>query len=95
MNKKSKRISFIISFIPYILLILTGMYYSIFGYQGMFSNTLYYGWSGFEMSVFWITLAFTLQIPILPLCIIWQIIYLIVRHKEKRGNNDNRKNKIK
>ncbi len=83
MLKKRKifKIILIISFVPYIILLLISLYYSIFGYD-LYSMILpkylrtLYGMEAFYMVLMWYSIAFSF-IPILPLCFLYQIIYLV------------------
>ncbi|MBP5580243.1 MAG: hypothetical protein J6X85_00365 [Ruminococcus sp.] len=66
-------VSFILSYVPYVLLLLYCAYCSKFGFR-FFSVT--YGWEGF-WSAFIIMGAVFCVIPVLPFCLFWQILYLI------------------
>ncbi|MDR2558314.1 MAG: hypothetical protein LBC86_02040 [Oscillospiraceae bacterium] len=83
MKKKIYRKLFIISFVPFVLLLVYACYSAVFGYystpllpSGGGGWTLYGMEAIFEV-MFWYGLAFTI-IPILPICLIYQIVYLSV-----------------
>ena len=83
-KNKIFKVLFIISFLPYVVLILISIYYSIFGYNSglMFSSPIIYGIEAFGQSLFWnsLTLCF---IPILPIVLIYQIVYVIIKVVKK------------
>lgn len=80
-KRKIYKIIFIISFLPYVILLLISLYHAIFGYDlytmilPTYVKTLY-GMEAFLQTLIWnsIRLCF---IPILPICLIYQLIYLI------------------
>ena len=75
MNKqKLDKIILIISFIPYGLVLLSGILSAIFGVVFFFGTV--YGWDGFVIGVMGACIVM-LYIPILPACLIYQIVYLI------------------
>ena len=78
------RIWFRLSFIPLLLIVLYGVYSAIFGISFLWSVS--YGFYGFLTAVV-CGAAILVIIPVLPLCIVWQIIYLIRRHKAKKAEN--------
>jgi len=93
MKEKIKKIIFIISFIPYVILIFNIIRYYIFGYSfsmwGLdillcygFRAVYNYLWVTFSISCFGI---FT--IPLFVICIIYQIIYYKKLKKKKLVNN--------
>ena len=71
-KRKAAKIILIISFVPYGLVLLSGIHGAIFG-AGFFFDTVY-GWDGFLIGALGACLS---MIPIIPACIIYQIIYLI------------------
>ncbi len=81
--KRIFSVIFIISFIPYIILIGYGIYSAIFGYDvytwilPTYVGTLY-GLDAFleAVTVLGLSLFF---IPIIPICAIYEIIYLILK----------------
>ena len=78
------RIWFRLSLIPLLLIVLYGVYSAIFGISFLWSVS--YGFYGFLTAVV-CGAAILVIIPVLPLCIVWQIIYLIRRHKAKKAEN--------
>ena len=77
MKNKVAKILFLISFLPWIFVPINGILGAIFG-VGFFFNTCY-GWDGFLLGVLGALLGMTL-IPILPVCLVYEICY-IVRNK--------------
>ncbi len=81
--KKILSIIFIISFIPYIILLGYGIYSAIFGYDvytwilPTYVETIY-GLDAFleAVTVLGLSLIF---IPVIPICIIYDIIYLALK----------------
>lgn len=80
MKQKAPKIIFILSFIPYLLVLISGIAAAIFGAGFFFTN--YYGWDGFVLGVIISAMGMTTVIPIIPVCLIYQIAY-ILRHKIK------------
>lgn len=89
MNKKKIfKIVFLISFSPYILLILLAMHSAIYGYDiytwfgNQYIRTIY-GVEAFKEIVIWVGLSMC-AIPVLPTALIIQIIYIVLYIKNKR-----------
>ncbi|MCR4640356.1 hypothetical protein [Ruminococcus sp.] len=80
---RTDKIWFAISFLPAALLLLYGLYSAIAGVDFLWSKC--YGFEGFIVAV---VFGGILIIPVLPLCIIWQIIYLTGRHKAKKAEKE-------
>ena len=87
MNKgKITKIIFILSFLPYIILILISLYYAIFGHNvyaflGGYIRTDY-GIKAFLDTLIWNVLRLCF-IPVLPAVVIYQMIFLIIKIKNK------------
>lgn len=73
-GQKTARIFLWISFVPAVLILLYGVYCAFAGFD-FFSTS--YGIEGFTSSIVIMLWVFGLIIPILPVCVIYQIIYLI------------------
>ena len=89
MNKKKIfKIIFIISFLPYILLMLLAIDAAIYGYDiytwfgNQYIRTIY-GVEAFKEIVIWVGLSMC-AIPVLPTALIIQIIYIVLYIKNKR-----------
>ena len=90
MNKKRiAKIALWISLLPYVILPLTGIWHAIFGFT--FFAATYTGWEGFTNSVFILGWACCVIYPVLPVCLLYQIVYAICfvvakrkKMKEKR-----------
>lgn len=80
---KADKIWFAISFVPAALLLLYGLYGALTGVEFLWSK--YYGFEGFFISV---VFGGILIIPVLPLCIIWQIIFLVNRNKVRKAEKE-------
>jgi hypothetical protein len=80
-NKKIKisKVFFLLSFLPYALLLLQALLSAIFGFTFIFSTS--YGIKAFFDSLLIVGWHFIVVIPILPICFIYQIIYLILINK--------------
>lgn len=88
MKNKSKisKIFFILSFLPYMVLLLISLYYAIFGYEvhtflGAYVRTVY-GIAAFLDTLVWNALVLCV-IPVLPTVAIYQIIFTIIKIKNK------------
>ena len=82
---KGYKISFILSYIPYLLLLIYSIFASVYGFN-FFTTT--YGWEGFYTS-FLIVGAVFCVIPVFPLCLFWQILYIVkwVRNRKSKQEN--------
>lgn len=95
MNKNKKRLSkiiFILSFIPYIIMILFSLYFAIGGekiYTFMSHEYIRtdYGMPVFIKSMSMLVYIGTFKFPILPILIIYQIVFIlnIIRKKENKN----------
>lgn len=87
-KKKLFKLIFIVSFMPYVLLLLYALYKSIVGYDiytwilPVYKGTIY-GIEAFMQVLIWNGIALCF-IPVLPACFLYQIIYLIIRYVKKR-----------
>ena len=70
---KAYRISFIVSYIPYVILLAYSLYCSKYGFE-FFGKS--YGWQGFYDAFIIMGLVFCV-IPVFPFCIFWQILYIV------------------
>ncbi|MBP0964916.1 MAG: hypothetical protein J5999_06445 [Oscillospiraceae bacterium] len=73
-KQKAAKIILIISFVPYGLVLLSGIFGAIFG-VGFFFDTVY-GLDGFLIGILGAGMSM-IYIPIIPACLIYQIVYLI------------------
>ena len=79
---KLKKIILFITFIPYLYILSLSIYHAIFGYDvytlilPVYVKTIY-GIEAFR-EVFIINLLGLTFIPIIPICLIYQIVYLII-----------------
>lgn len=88
---KVTKIILFLSFIPFLFLIGYSLYHSIFGYDvytmilPQYLRTIY-GMDAFQEVFLWTALALCF-IPVLPICFLYQIIYLIIHlvknHRKK------------
>ena len=88
MKNKVIKILFKISFLPYILILLYGLGSAFWGLS-FFFNTCY-GFEAFALTVLFCLYFFTLMIPIIPVCLIFQIFY-ILKHRVKKFQTINTK----
>ena len=90
MKKIIAKIILYISFIPYVYILLTSISAFFYGYdtyiwiKPTYIETLY-GIEAFRTVFFWNILVFSV-ILILPICIIYQMIYLIMYIRQKQRN---------
>jgi len=90
MKRKIYKIVLILSFIPIVALVLISLYYAIFGYDvytmvlPTYRGTIY-GMEAFANSFIWNVLSLTF-IPVLPVCLIYQIVYFLVHITRKNKN---------
>ena len=81
-RKKIAKIIFILSFLPYIILILISLYHAVYGYdvytliKPQYVRTIY-GIEAFGESLVWNALVLCV-IPVLPIVFIYQITYIII-----------------
>lgn len=94
-KKRIYKILFIVSFLPYIILLAISLYHAIFGYDvytlilPTYVKTIY-GIEAFVSTLFWNALALCF-IPIIPICLLYQIIilvkYIIKKIKDRSFKN--------
>ncbi len=83
--RRKTKIMFICSFIPCIFVLLLGLQYACFG--GHFiGDTLYYGLEGFEIGIFCGFYYYFMVFPIIPICLIFQIGYIIIKLKNRKNS---------
>ena len=75
---------FLLSLLPYVFIILNALHSALFGVDKFYSRiysgpiTIIYGMEAFLQSLFWMTIFFIESIPIIPFCLIYQIIYYFI-----------------
>lgn len=72
---KATKIILILSFIPYIFLLFYSIYSSICGFTFFYQTS--YGFEGFSDSIVIMGFLLCVYYPIIPVCLLYQIIYLI------------------
>ena len=82
MKRKIFKIILWISFVPYVVLLAMGIWHAFFGFT--FFAATYTGWEGFVNSIFILGWACCVIYPILPVCLLYQIIYMVYAIIEKR-----------
>lgn len=80
-KKKAGKIALIISFIPYVFILLYSLYSAFAGFTFLFSTS--YGFEAFTDSIV-ILSAMMWICPILPACVLYQLTYLITYIMKKR-----------
>lgn len=96
MKKKVLKIIFIVSFLPYIVLVLVSLYYAIFGLNiGQHSgipDTMVVEWKTtgtiYGINAFWtmfegLIVIYSRMVPVLPILVIYQIMYVILERIRK------------
>ena len=81
-----KKILFIIAIICWIIYFITGIYAFFFGSNtggGLFYPEMEYGIDALLHTLFWNLILFS-AIPILPISLIYIVIYLIIKYKNKK-----------
>jgi len=73
MKSKAAKVIFLVSFIPWALVLLYGMYCAFFGVD--FFETCY-GWDGFLVGIM-IAGGLMCVAPILPVCLVYEICYIL------------------
>ena len=86
--RNNDKIMFKCSFIPYIFLLLFGVKSAIFG-ASFIGDKLYYGFEGYYIGVFSTGVYYTIVFPILPIYLIFQIAFIIVKRKSRKKQLDN------
>ena len=76
------KIWFRISFVPFLLVVLYGIFSAFFGISFLWSMS--YGMDAFLIAVVCGVILLVI-IPVLPFCIVWQMIYLIRRRRAKKN----------
>lgn len=92
-KKNLSKIILIITFIPYALLIIYAIYSAFTGVGFMDSTT--YGIDAFFTALFLLTIIFFSYIPILPICIVYQLSYFVIKLNKKKKTKKNQKRKYK
>lgn len=80
--RNNSKTMFICSFIPYLFALLIPIY-SAFSGIGFIGET-FYGYDGFRLGFIMIFLSYIISFPIIPICLIFQIRYII---KNSKKNN--------
>lgn len=84
MKKRVGQLLFIASFLPYLWILIYGIDAMSSGIPtALFASTKYYGREAFFDSIGWGFVIFCYFIPIIPACIVFQILY-ILRKKVKK-----------
>lgn len=91
-RRKIIKIILVISFLPYVYVLLKALYYAVQGYdvytwiKPVYTGTIY-GMEAFKEVLLWDVMLLTI-IPVLPVCLLYQItilvIHIIRKKKEKR-----------
>lgn len=82
MKKKIPKIILILSFLPYVFILLYGVYSAIFGFGFLFSTS--YGFDALIDSIFIMTILLCCY-PVIPICIIYQLVYTAVSVMKKHN----------
>lgn len=81
--RKKTKLVFMCSFIPCIFVLLLGLQYAFWGGRFL-GDTLYYGFEGFEIGIFSGFVYYVMRVPLLPICLIFQIGYIVIKLKNKK-----------
>ena len=75
MKDKILKVLFIISILPYIVILFLGINAAFSGSNFLGSTT--YGWSAFSFIVLILVVILALRVPIIPICLIFQICCIL------------------
>jgi len=92
MKNKKLKFLFIISFLPYIFIIINGIINALAGTTFIFDKI--YGFDALLLTILFTLYTLTLEIPLIPICFIFQLCYILKR-KVKRFKNINLKKYVK
>ncbi|MCL1866709.1 MAG: hypothetical protein FWF82_04800 [Oscillospiraceae bacterium] len=85
---KAAKIFLWLSFVPYAFVILMSICSAIFGtreWAALFGEgRLIYGFEALQQDIFLLTAALTIVFPVIPICLVYQIVYLTVKIVKKR-----------
>lgn len=82
MKKIILKIILILSFAPYVFCLGYGIYSAIFGFRFLFSTS--YGFDAFMSSIV-LTVFFLCCYPVIPICLIYQLVYTAVSVMKKHN----------
>lgn len=82
--RKNSKAMFICSFIPYFFALLLPLQYAVFGGRFL-GETLHYGWDGFVIGLFGIFVYYVIDLPLLPICLIFQMGYIVIKLKNRKN----------
>lgn len=94
MKHKAFKLIFAVSFLPALILLGISLYHAIAGYDVYtmilpeYVRTIY-GWEAFGETLVWNGIALCV-IPVLPLMLIYQIVYVICRLVGKHKQNEDK-----
>ena len=75
---------FIVSFLPYLIILILSLYAAFFGFTFFFSTG--YGWEAFYASAVVLLFYLTAIISVIPICLIYDVFYIIRNIVIKRKN---------
>mgnify|MGYP004601986159 FL=1 len=82
MKQNTFKTFFILSFMPYILVFLLGLGAAFQG-ATFLGDTLYYGLEGFEIGIIGGLIYLSIVVPIIPICLCFQLGYAIAKLKNR------------
>jgi hypothetical protein len=94
LSKKAKaaKVFLWVSFAPYAIILIAGLWDAVFGVSAftIFPDggvrTIYYGWEAFSQTVALLVYAFSSIFPVLPICLIYQITYIIYKIYKRKNS---------
>lgn len=92
MKNKILKFLFIISFLPYLFIIINGIFNALAGTIFIFDKI--YGFDALLLTIIFTLYTLTLEFPLIPICLIFQICY-ILKAKVKRFKSINVKKYVK
>lgn len=75
MNTRLGKVLFILTFIPYAAMLVSGLHGAVFGASFLFSTD--YGFDGFVTGTFLAAIYMTVFVPVIPVCAVFHILCLM------------------
>lgn len=84
--RKNGKIMFLCTFIPCLFVLLIALQTAIFG-GSFIGDTVYYGFEGFEVGLGVAFIYYALVYPLLPICLISQIVLIVIKVRKRKANS--------
>ena len=105
-KRKIFKVLFIISFIPYIIFLIRALLSAFYGTADFGSVIIsglsepwiggkeivtLYGFEAFKQTITWDFIGFTFGVPLIPIILLYQLIYLVIMCKNRKTLNNIKK----